>query len=444
MPDDTIAALATAAGRAAVAVVRVSGPQALQIGQRLLPRAPRPRHAELASLRSSEGELIDRALVLYFPAPHSYTGEDVIEFHVHGGAAVSDWLLECLHGLGARPAQAGEFTLRAFLNDKLDLTQAEAVADLIESRSRLAAQAALRSLRGRFSAAVRSLQEQLTELRVLVEAWLDFPDEDLDVAAQSDLVERLKTARGELALLRTAASEGAALADGLSIAIAGPPNAGKSSLLNALAGYDAAIVTDIPGTTRDPLHEQLVLDGLPINIVDTAGLRVSDDPIEREGVRRAQDAVGKADHVLWVADIRDGEAVALDAARQTLADSVPFTLLLNKVDLLERGAAEHESHEIIELSALHGTGINLLITRLKVLAGLSGESTGTFSARRRQLQALDRVAAALDAAEAAFVGGLELAAEELRGAQAALGELTGEFSSDDLLGEIFSRFCIGK
>lgn len=442
--EGTIAALATASGQAALAVVRLSGPSALAIAERVIGHGLEPRRAELASLRTEIGDLIDRGLVLFFPAPRSYTGEDMVEFQVHGGAAVSDWLLETLYGHGARPAHAGEFTLRAFLNDKLDLTQAEAVADLIESRSRLGTQAALRSLSGRFSAEVAQVQERLTELRAFVEAWLDFPDEELDLAAEQELRERVRAARESLAALRSGAQQGAALADGLSIAISGPPNAGKSSLLNGLAGYDAAIVTDIPGTTRDALREQLVLDGLPVRIVDTAGMRVSDDPIELEGVRRARDEAGKADHVLWVADIRDGLDAARLAAREALADTAGLTLLLNKVDLLGREPERQEDARVIELSALNGQGIDTLIAHLKSLAGLSGESTGTFSARRRHLQALDRVGARLDSAENLLSSGFELAAEELRAAQAALSELTGERSSDDLLGEVFSRFCIGK
>lgn len=443
---DTIAAMATAPGQAAIAIVRLSGPQALSIAERVSGRAPAVRRAELMSLRGSEGELIDRGLVLFFPGPNSYTGEDTVEFQVHGGAAVSDWLLETLHAYGARPAEAGEFTLRAFLNDKLDLTQAEAVADLIESRSRMAMQAALRSLDGQFSVEVARVQERLTRLRVYIEAWLDFPDEELDLAARQELAEHLRAAREALAALRAGAAHGAALADGLSVAIAGPPNAGKSSLLNRLAGYDAAIVTDIPGTTRDTLREHLVLDGLPVHIVDTAGLRDADDPIEVEGMRRARDAAGSADHVLWVADIREGLDTARRAVQAALAstETAGATLVLNKLDLLGRGPEPQADEDVIELSALTGLGVETLIARLKALAGLGGESAGTFSARRRHLQALDRVATHLDRAEQQFESGFELAAEELRAAQAALGELTGELGSDDLLGEIFSRFCIGK
>lgn len=444
--EDTIAAPATAAGIGAIAIVRISGPAAPGIVEHLLGRAPRPRHAELAEFRDGEGRLIDQGLALYFPAPRSYTGEDVVELHVHGGPVVSDWLLETIYAFGARPAEPGEFTLRAFLNDKLDLTQAEAVADLIGSRSRLGAQAALRSLGGRFAAEVAALQDRLTELRAFVEAWLDFPDEELDFAATEELAARTAAAGAALATLRAQAANGAALVDGLAVAIAGPPNAGKSSLLNQLAGRDTAIVTDVPGTTRDALKEQIVLDGLPVSIVDTAGLRESRDPIETEGVKRARAEAARADHVLWVGDVRDGVDAIAGAAASVLANNPGYTLVANKIDLIEQQAAVHRRGdvEVVEISALTGAGLDLLVERLKRVAGLGGEVGGTFSARRRHLEALDAVAARLEAARAAYGGGLELAAEELREAQRALSRLTGEQTSDDLLGEIFGRFCIGK
>ncbi len=446
MRSQTIAAVATAPGVGAVAIVRLSGSEALAIAKRLTGIDPVPRFAEICSFRDADGRQIDRGLLLYFPGPHSYTGEDVIELHVHGGAVVSDWLVRTLCDFGARAAEPGEFTLRAFLNDKLDLTQAEAVADLIDSRSRRAARAALRSLRGRFSEEVAGLQTGLTELRVLIEAWLDFPDEELDLATRYELAARLAAVQASLEALITGATRGAALRDGLSVAIAGPPNAGKSSLLNRLAGHDAAIVTDIPGTTRDALRERLSLDGVPIDVVDTAGLRAAADPVEREGVRRAQRELGRADHALWLGDIRDGLDAALAAASAELAADQPFTLILNKVDLSaeEPGAIEHAGRDVIRLSALTGAGVELLVDHLKSLAGWAGEAAGTFSARRRHLDALERVREALERAEAHLPGALELAAEELRASQTALSELTGEITSDDLLGEIFSSFCIGK
>ncbi|HUL81863.1 MAG TPA: tRNA uridine-5-carboxymethylaminomethyl(34) synthesis GTPase MnmE, partial [Gammaproteobacteria bacterium] len=313
--DDTIAALATAPGSGAVAIVRISGPAARAIGTALTGVDAKPRYAELCTFRSAAGEPLDRGLVLYFPAPRSYTGEDVVELHGHGGPVVTDALLAHAYALGARPAQPGEFTLRAFLNDKLDLLQAEAVADLVASGSAAAARSALRSLDGQFSAQVAALQAALTPLRVKIEAWLDFPDEELPFAAGGECAAAIDALLDDLAELGRAARSGAVLRDGLSVAIAGPPNAGKSSLLNRLAGYDAAIVTDIPGTTRDPLREHLTLDGLPITVVDTAGLRESADPVEREGLRRARIEVGRADRVLYVVDVREPLDAALAAAR---------------------------------------------------------------------------------------------------------------------------------
>ena len=457
--DDTIAALATAPGAGAVAIVRLSGPKARAIGQELTGVDARPRFAELCTFRGQAGEALDRGLVLYFPGPRSYTGEDVVELHGHGGRVVTDALLARAYTLGARPAEAGEFTLRAFLNDKLDLLQAEAVADLVASGSVAAARAALRSLDGQFSAQVAALQAALTHLRVKIEAWLDFPDEEIRFDAADECTTAIDALLADLAALARAARSGAALRDGLSVAIAGPPNAGKSSLLNRLAGYDAAIVTDIPGTTRDPLREHLTLDGLAVTIVDTAGLRESGDRIEQEGLRRARLEVGRADRVLWVVDVREPLEIALAAARANLADA-PFTLVRNKIDLapdaaaragLEtaggsgaKGDAAADSIPVLALSALTGAGIEALIAHLHSVAGYNAAAPGTFSARRRHLAALERARIRLAAARRELDGALELAAEELRGAQAALGELTGELTSDDLLGEIFATFCIGK
>ncbi len=444
--DDTIAAPATAAGTAAVAIVRLSGPHALAIARDLARIEPRPRLAELCAFRDASGVVIDHGLLLFFPAPHSYTGEDVVELQCHGGRVVSDALLQRAFALGARAAEPGEFTLRAYLNDKLDLLQAEAIADLIASGSLQAARAAQRSLDGEFSAAVATLQAALTTLRVRIEAWLDFPDEELPFDAAPQCAAELAALLTELEALTMRARSGRALRDGLSVAIAGPPNAGKSSLLNRLAGYDAAIVTDIPGTTRDPLREQLLLDDLPVTIVDTAGLRDTADPIEREGVRRTRVEVTRADRVLWVADAREPLATSLSEARAAVGAGAPFTLLLNKVDLTPAapGASVQDGATTVRLSALTGAGVDLLVTHLKEVAGLGTEVVGAFSARRRHLDALARVRAHLVTARAQLTGALELTAEQLRSAQTALGELTGELTSDDLLGEIFSTFCIGK
>jgi tRNA modification GTPase len=444
--DDTIAALATAAGTGAVAIVRISGPAAAAIAHRVTGRSALPRVAELCAFKDREGAEIDRGLTLYFPAPHSYTGEEVVELHCHGGTVVVDWLLETIYGHGARPAGPGEFTLRAFLNDKLDLAQAEAIADLVASGSRLAARAALRSLRGEFSTQVQAVQRSLTELRVLVEAWLDFPDEELDRGAMTELESRARALDAALADLETRAAQGAVLHDGLTVAIGGPPNAGKSSLLNRLAGYDAAIVTAIPGTTRDTIRERLSVNGLPLNVVDTAGLRATQDPVELEGVRRAHREIEAADHVLWVADIREGFDAALAGARRLLPADAAFTLLLNKVDLVGHALRSHTSDtvSVLEISALTGQGMHELAHRLKSLAGWQENVPGTFSARRRHVDALARAHAHVRRSGEAMKSGLEIAAEELRSAQAALGEVTGELSSDDLLGEIFASFCVGK
>jgi tRNA modification GTPase len=444
--DDTIAALATAPGTGAIAVVRISGPAACAIAARVLGRVPAPRVAELCVLKDGAGEEIDQALVLFFPAPDSYTGEDVVELQCHGSSVVVAWVLETLYRHGARAAEPGEFTQRAFLNDKLDLAQAEAIADLITAGSRRAAQAALRSLAGELSTRVATAQQKLTELRVLCEAWLDFPEEDLDAGAEAELAARAGALAAELAALEQDAAQGAVLHEGLSLAIAGEPNAGKSSLLNRLAGYDAAIVTDVPGTTRDAIRERLSLDGIPLEIVDTAGLRPTEDPVEREGVRRARRAIDVADHVLWVADIRAGLKAARAGAAAALPPGAPFTVVLNKVDLVS-GAAHPRSRSaepVLEISALTGDGVRELVEHLKKLAGWNESVGGTFSARRRHVVALARARAHVARASPELAKRLEIAAEELRGAQAALGELTGEVTSDDLLGEIFATFCIGK
>lgn len=440
---ETIAAIATAAGAAAISVVRISGSQASAIASSMAGGELRPREAHLRTLRTPGGERLDDAIVLSFPGPNSYTGEDVVEFQIHGNPVVADWLLETIFSQGARPAQPGEFTLRAFLNDKLDLAQAEAVADLITSQSRAGVSAAGRSLQGRFSARVAQLQAQLTGVRVQLEAHLDFPDEDIEPAALERLRATLAAARQAIEALRDEARNGVVLHDGLSVAIAGPPNAGKSSLLNLLSGYNAAIVTDIPGTTRDPLREQIVLDGLPVQIVDTAGLRETDDVIEREGARRARGAAAQADLILWLHDIREGAAAAHAAAHAAFEGSSAITVVLNKIDLCN-AASKTDAVESLRISAVTGEGVDALIAHLKSAAGWREGAEGTFTARRRHLDALERSLAYIDAAGAELADRSEVAADELRLAQAALGEITGEFTSDDLLGEIFSSFCIGK
>ncbi len=445
--SDTISAIATAPGAAAVAIVRLSGPQAHAIAVQLCGRELRPRRAELCAFRDQHGQPIDRGLALYFPEPHSYTGEPVVELHGHGGMVVSDWLFTSALALGARAAEPGEFTLRAFLNDKLDLAQAEAVADLVASGSRTAARAALRSLSGRFSSLVNDLQQAMTALRVQVEAWLDFPDEELALDDLAPLRARADELLQQLTALATQARQGAVLRDGITIVIAGEPNAGKSSLLNQLAGHDAAIVTQIPGTTRDTLREHLSVDGLPVTVIDTAGLRDTDDPVELEGVRRAHGAIGLADRVLWVADIRDGLTAALAAARRTLSEETAFTLVANKTDLLTEPLSRTAIDDvpIVAISALTGTGLQTLREHLKQLAGWAGDVPGAFSARARHVDALMRARRRVEDARVQLEqGALELTAEELRAAQTVLSELTGDVDSDQLLGEIFSTFCIGK
>ncbi len=448
---DTIVACATPAGRGGVAVVRISGPAVPDLAIALTGALPAPRHATLAGFLDAAGEALDLGLALYFPAPHSYTGEHVLELHAHGGPVLVDALIERIVDLGARPARPGEFTERAFLNDKLDLAQAEAIADLIDAGSRAAARAAGRSLRGDFSAAVLALNEQVTALRTWVEAAIDFPDEDIDFLDADELRTRLAEVAASFDALQATARQGCLLRDGLQVVIAGRPNAGKSSLLNALAGYDAAIVTAVPGTTRDVLREQLDIDGLPIHVLDTAGLRDSADPVEREGVRRARAALATADHALVVVDASqpDPAALAADLAA-TLAElpaGLAYTLVRNKVDLTgEAPGATAGDPAAVNIVATTGAGLPALRSRLREVAGYQPGGEGTVTARRRHLDAIVRARAHFDAAVALLeerqAG--ELMAEELLQVQNALAEITGEFGSDDLLGRIFAGFCIGK
>ena len=442
---DTIAAIASAPGAAGVGVLRVSGPAAPAIAQTLLGRAPQPRHAHFAAFRDGAGELIDRGLLLYFPAPASYTGEPVLELQGHGSAVLLDALLRRCCELGARLARPGEFTERAFLNGKLDLAQAEAVADLIAARSQAGARAALQSMEGVFSRKVGALLQALIALRVHIEAAIDFPEEEIDFLADPAITAQLAKLRRELADLLREAQRGVRLNDGLKVVIIGRPNAGKSSLLNALAGSDRAIVTPIAGTTRDVLRESLSLDGIVLELADTAGLRDTEDEVEREGVRRAHGELQRADVALLVtAAAHAGADLAFFAA---LPSQVERIVLVNKID--RDGLAAHdewrESVYWLWASARTGDGLDLLRDHLKHVAG-AGSGEGAFSARRRHVLALQSVRDHLDrtAAILATTRAGELAAEELRQAQHALGEITGHYSSDDLLGAIFSSFCIGK
>ena len=446
--SDTIAAISTAPGRGGIGIVRLSGSGCASIAQALIGELPPARHAALRPFLDANGEPLDQGLALYFPAPNSLTGEDVLELHAHGGPVVLDLLLRRALDLGARLAEPGEFTQRAFLNGKLDLAQAEAVADLIESGSAQAARAALRSLQGEFSAHVHDLTEALLQLRMWVEAAIDFPEEEIDFLADRALGERMEDIRRRFTELGEAARQGALLRDGLTLVIAGRPNAGKSSLLNRLAGYDAAIVTAIPGTTRDVLRERIEIDGLPLHILDTAGLRESPDEVEAEGIRRAHLEIERADRVLFVVDATDLAAVAaIDADLAALPTSAPRTVVMNKVDRVGGEARiDTGDRDIVWLSAANGTGLDLLRAHLKDCVGFHPAGTGALSARARHLDALRRARVHVEEAHRLLVErhAGELVAQELTDAQRALGEITGEVSSDDLLGRIFGSFCIGK
>ena len=454
--SDTIVAAATPPGRGGIAIVRVSGAAAPGIGERLLGQLPQPRIATRARMLAGDGSAIDTGLALYFPAPHSYTGEHVLELHGHGGPVLVEALIRRLLELGARRAQPGEFTQRAYLNGKLDLAQAEAVADLIDAASDAAARAALRSLEGEFSNRVISLSQTLGELRAQVEAAIDFADEQIDVLSDTALGARLEAATTQLAALRAASRQGRLLTEGMTVVIAGRPNAGKSSLLNRLAGHEAAIVTATPGTTRDLLRERIVLDGMPLHVLDTAGLRPAGDAIEAEGIRRARAAMTRADRILFVIDAAaDREATAYLEERALLPPGVPVTVVFNKIDLavrdVERGAdVEPElvppPDAILRLSALTGEGFGALAAHLKACVGFTPDAGSALSARARHLEALAQVDAYLAAVARLLTAhnAPELVAEELKRAQQALGDIVGAESSDELLGRIFARFCIGK
>ncbi|MFO1405888.1 MAG: tRNA uridine-5-carboxymethylaminomethyl(34) synthesis GTPase MnmE, partial [Steroidobacteraceae bacterium] len=446
---DTIAAIATPPGRGGVGIVRLSGPDCARIAAAVLGELPPPRVATLRPFRGADGEPIDVGLAIHFPAPHSLTGEDVLELQGHGGPVVQDALLRRALELGARAAAPGEFTQRAFLNGKIDLAQAEAVADLVESGSLDAARAALRSLRGEFSAEVHELTEALLQLRMWVEAAIDFPEEEVDFLADRALADRMAAIRGRFDVLADQARQGALLRDGLTLVIAGRPNAGKSSLLNRLAGYDAAIVTATPGTTRDVLRERIEIDGLPVHVLDTAGLRDAPDEVEAEGIRRARREIERADRVLYVVDASDPAAVAaIDADLATLPEGTRCTVVMNKVDRaggeprLEAG--QGASAPRLHLSAATGDGLALLRLHLKDCVGFHAGG-GALSARARHLDALRRARAHVESAarllEERHAG--ELVAQELTDAQRDLGEITGEVTGDDLLGRIFASFCIG-
>lgn len=445
---DTIAALATPLGRGGISVLRLSGAQAHAIAHALTGRGLPPRQAMLCRFRAADGSTLDQGIALYFPAPGSFTGEDVVELQGHGSPVLADLLLARVYALGARAAEPGEFSLRAFLNDRLDLVQAEAIADLVASRSEQAARAAMRSLDGDFSARVQALLARLTSLRVHIEAAIDFADEDLALADNQAHAEALTALDADCAALSAAANQGRLLGEGLTVVIAGPPNAGKSSLLNALAGAPAAIVTALPGTTRDVLREQIHVRGMPLNILDTAGLRASSDPIEQEGIRRTHAELARADHALLVVDVTSTTQAAVNALLEQLPVGLSWTLVLNKADLLTADASATAliTTPAVAISALTGEGLERVGDALAQAAGLGEETTTTVIARRRHLDALARARAHINEGMRALAdeAALELLAEELRLAQQCLGEITGEVTSDELLGRIFSSFCIGK
>ena len=446
---DTIAAVSTPPGRGGIGIVRVSGPRAAQMAREVVGRLPEPRVATAARFLAGDGETLDSGIALWFPGPRSCTGEDTLELQGHGGPVVLDRVAGRVLSLGARPARPGEFTERAFLNGKLDLAQAEAVADLIDAATHEAARLARRSLDGALSERVNRAVSELVEIRTFLEGSLDFPDEEVPELPEALLAGRLDRVRAEVSAARGSAARGNLLREGFGVVIAGRPNVGKSSLLNRLVGRERAIVTEAPGTTRDTLDEAVQVDGLPLRVVDTAGLRPTDDPVERIGIERTWAAVEEADAVLAVVDDRRGIEEADRAILERIPERLPRVVVHNKIDLTGAAAGEREEGTgffRIGLSAKTGEGVDRLCERIKSLAGYEPRAEGVFMARRRHLAALDEALAALDAAKRGGDegAGSELVAEDLRLAQRALGEITGEFTADDLLGRIFASFCIGK
>lgn len=451
MTQDTICAIATPPGRGGVGIVRVSGPASGRIGEQLTQRTLKPRYAHYGPFYDASKQVLDEGLALFFPNPHSFTGEDVLELQGHGGPVILDLLLQTIIRAGARMARPGEFSERAFINDKLDLAQAEAIADLISASSEQAARSAVRSLQGEFSNTVHALTEQCIQLRIYVEAAIDFPEEEIDFLSDGHVASALAELRSALAKTQRSALRGTLLQEGMTVVIAGRPNAGKSSLLNALSGQDSAIVTEIAGTTRDSLRESIQIDGLPLHIVDTAGLRDTEDLVEKLGIERAWSQINRADMVLLVVDSVDNSTEdALNSQRALLAripDDLPVVVVRNKCDLSgETPGYQAGDPATLTLSAGTGAGLEALRSLLKQTMGYDSTTEGGFIARRRHLEALDTAAGYLESAHDQLHGAAagELVAEDLRLAQQALNEITGEFSSDDLLGRIFSSFCIGK
>ncbi|WP_429113470.1 tRNA uridine-5-carboxymethylaminomethyl(34) synthesis GTPase MnmE [Aeromonas rivipollensis] len=453
MTTDTIVAQATAPGRGGVGIVRISGPAAERVAEIVLGRLPRVRYAEYLPFKDEQGQPLDQGIALLFKAPNSFTGEDVLELQGHGGPVILDMLIRRILQIeGIRPARPGEFSERAFLNDKLDLAQAEAIADLIEASSEQAARSAMHSLQGQFSGKIQQLVESLTRLRIYVEAAIDFPDEEIDFLSDGKVAGDLYAIMDELDDVRGEAKQGALLREGMKVVIAGRPNAGKSSLLNALAGRESAIVTEIAGTTRDVLREHIHLDGMPLHIIDTAGLRDTQDKVEQIGIERAWAEIEQADRVLFMVDGTTTDAVDPREIWPEFVDRLPknigLTVVRNKADLTgeDLEPSQELGHAVYRISAKTELGLPALREHLKACMGFQGNTEGGFMARRRHLDALERAAERLLVAKEqleVYVAG-ELVAEELRLAQESLSEITGEFSSDDLLGRIFSSFCIGK
>jgi len=447
--QDTIAAVATGAGRAGVGIVRISGPAVKEIAAAVVPQTLSARTAVFTHFLDANGQAIDEGLAIRFDAPNSYTGEDVLELQGHGGAVVLDMVLSRVLECGARAARAGEFTERAFLNDKMDLAQAEGVADLIDASSQAAAKAAMRSLDGEFSTAVSHISEELVQLRAWLEAALDFSEEEIDFLSDPAIKTRIEKLLTDFDAMFARAHQGRRLTDGLTLVIAGVANVGKSSLLNALSGTDTAIVTDIAGTTRDVLHEHIVLDGVPIHLIDTAGIRLTDDVVEKQGIERAEKAVSSADHVLVMVD---AASMALPELASLSELSIPTTVVINKIDTLKTPLYQAEVRElatstaaesVLSVSVKDGTGMDELRSHLVTIAGRDPAIEGVFSARRRHLDALQRSREATDTALARLNENTmpELAAEELKIARQALDEVTGRFDTEDLLGRVFSEFC---
>ncbi|OCG47343.1 tRNA uridine(34) 5-carboxymethylaminomethyl synthesis GTPase MnmE [Gilliamella sp. Choc4-2] len=453
MKSDTIVAQATPPGRGGVGILRISGPKAQAVAQAVLGQIPKPRYAHYLPFLATDGSILDEGIALFFPNPHSFTGEDVLELQGHGGPVILDLLLKRILEIpNIRIAKPGEFSERAFLNDKLDLAQAEAIADLIDASSEQAAKSAISSLQGVFSKKVNALVESLIHLRIFTEAAIDFPEEEIDFLSDGKIEAQLNEVIARLSEVRQEAKQGSLLREGMKVVIAGRPNAGKSSLLNALAGREAAIVTDIAGTTRDVLREHIHIDGMPLHVIDTAGLREASDEVERIGIERAWQEIKQADRVLFMVDSTTTTETNPEKLWpefiERLPKNMPVTVIRNKADLTgeKLGYSEVNGYSLIQLSARTGEGVSLLRNHLKQTMGFTSSTEGGFLARRRHLQALEKAAEHLNNGKhqlITFHAG-ELLAEELRLAQEALSEITGEFTSDDLLGRIFSSFCIGK